>query len=69
MSELELVWVRECEICGKEHQRNECLEIGSLDDIESESGAFKFRCENWYPLHIRALRAEQGTCSTLVAAL
>lgn len=54
MSHLELVWIRECEICAKEHQQ-----IESIEDIATKSGAFKKRCENWYQSHIANLTAEQ----------
>ncbi len=57
MSELELVWIRECEVCGKEHQQCETHDVRSVDDIEAESKAFKQRCEDWYSAHIQVLLA------------
>ena len=59
MSELELVWVRECEVCGKEHRHAETHQIKSIDEIDSESGAFKTKCENWYRAHVKTRLAEQ----------
>jgi hypothetical protein len=59
MSDLELVWIRECEICAKEHQQMESLQIESVEDIAKKSGAFKTRCENWYRSHIANLTAGQ----------
>ncbi len=57
MSELELVWIRECEICAKEHRRCETHPIDSIDDIETESTAFKDKCEDWYRAHVEILLA------------
>lgn len=57
MSELELVWIRECEVCGKEHRQCETHDIDSVDEIEAESKAFKQRCEDWYNAHIQVLLA------------
>ncbi|TDJ60838.1 MAG: hypothetical protein E2O36_07085 [Proteobacteria bacterium] len=59
MSEVELVWIRECEVCAIEHRYMETHKIESIDDVESESGAFKLRCENWYRTHIESLLAQQ----------
>jgi hypothetical protein len=59
MSELELVWIRECEVCGKEHQHCESHDIESIDEIESESKAFKQRCEDWYRTHVRIIQSGQ----------
>ncbi|MDP6184146.1 MAG: hypothetical protein QF609_10035 [Gammaproteobacteria bacterium] len=59
MSELELVWIRECEVCAKEHRYVETHNIRSLDEIDSESGVFKTKCEQWYRTHIESLLAEQ----------
>ncbi len=59
MSELELVWVRECEICSKEHRHMETHCIHSEAEIEIESGAFKARCERWYRTHVDALLKQQ----------
>jgi len=67
MSELELVWIRECEICGREHQQCETHAIHSVDEIEVESKAFKQRCEDWYSAHIRVLLAGQPTAPTPLA--
>tara|TARA_R110001592_G_scaffold101457_1_gene287111 strand:+ start:181 stop:387 length:207 start_codon:yes stop_codon:yes gene_type:complete len=64
MSELELVWIRECEICGREHQQCETHDIRSVDEIEAESKAFKQRCEDWYSAHIRVLLEGQPAAST-----
>jgi len=57
MSELELVWILQCEVCGREHQQCESHDIQSLDQIESESKAFKQRCEEWYLAHVQVLQA------------
>lgn len=59
MSELELVWIRECEVCATEHQYIEIHKIESIDEIESESGAFKAKCEDWYRTHVEGLLAQQ----------
>jgi len=59
MSELELVWIRECEVCGREHRQCETHDIGSIDEIDAESKAFKKRCEAWYSSHLKGLHADQ----------
>ncbi len=59
MSELELVWILECEVCAKEHKRVETHSIQSIDEIDSESGAFKTKCDNWYRVHVETLLAGQ----------
>ena len=56
MSDLELVWIRECAI---EHQQMESLQRESIEDIATKSGAFKTRCENWDRSHRANLAAEQ----------
>ena len=59
MSELELVWIRECEVCGKEHRYSEVLNIGSIDEVDAKSGAFKNKCEQWYASHVDSLLNQQ----------
>jgi hypothetical protein len=59
MSDLELVWMRECEICATEHQQMESLQIESIEGIATKSGAFKTRCENWDRSHRANLTAEK----------
>ena len=59
MSELELVWIRECEVCGKEHRHFETHDIQSIAEIEPESKAFKQRCEDWYETHVELMLADQ----------
>lgn len=61
MSELELVWVQECEICGREHRHMEQHCVESLDEAEAETGAFWARCNSWYNEHIEAMQAKQAT--------
>lgn len=65
MSELELVWIRECEVCAKEHTHAETHSICSIDQIEAESGAFKTKCEVWYRTHLEDLLADQMSCADL----
>jgi hypothetical protein len=59
MSELELVWIRECEVCATEHRHIETHKIASIDEIESQSGVFKTKCEDWYRAHVENRLAEQ----------
>lgn len=59
MSELELVWILECEVCAKEHKHAETHSIQSIDEIDSESGVFKTKCDNWYRAHVETLLAGQ----------
>ena len=59
MSDLELVWIRECEVCAKEHQQTESLQIESIEEIATKSGVFKRRCESWYRSHVAELIAGQ----------
>lgn len=60
MSELELVWIRECEVCHEEHQHFETHAIESIDEVEIgiESIAFKRRCERWYKEHLKLAEAQ-----------
>ena len=59
MSELELVWIKECEVCAREHRQVESHSIESIDQIESEAGMFRSRCERWYRTHVENLLAGQ----------
>ena len=59
MSELELVWILECEVCAKEHKHVETHNIKSIDEIDSESGVFKAKCDDWYRAHVETLLAGQ----------
>ena len=64
MSELELVWIRECEVCAKEHKQVDIHRIKSIDEIDSESGVCKIKCENWYRIHVETLLAGQVSEAT-----
>lgn len=59
MAELELVWIKNCEVCGREHCRREHAAVDSLDAAEVETGAFYSKCEDWYQCHVAAIHSEQ----------
>ncbi|MSR13328.1 MAG: hypothetical protein EXR86_01955 [Gammaproteobacteria bacterium] len=60
MSEVELVWVQSCDVCGCEHRHMENHPIESQDQAESETGAFWERCNSWYRAHVEAVQAQQS---------
>ena len=57
MAELELVWVKECEVCGREHRQVDRIGIDSIADVEGATGRFCERCEQWYHAHVEHLQA------------
>jgi hypothetical protein len=59
MSEVEFVWVQECEVCGREHRHMECHAATSRDEILRQEAAFRERCANWYQGHLETLQARQ----------
>lgn len=59
METTELVWVTECEVCGKEHKRTETCQPLDLDDLVLKAGTFERRCEHWYREHLALLTAQR----------
>jgi len=60
MEELELVWVQQCGICGREHRHIEQRCVTSADEAKAEAGAFRQRCDSWYEAHVAALEPGRG---------
>ena len=58
MPELELVWVQECEVCGREHRQNEHVCVASMDEVDGATGSFRERCERWYVSHLEEMHAQ-----------
>ena len=59
MSEVELVWIRDCEICGTEHRKLADLCVESMEDAVAKTGAFCTKCERWYEAHVAALQTSR----------
>lgn len=60
MEELELVWIQQCDVCGREHRHIEQRCVTSADEADAESGAFRERCDNWYEAHVATLEARRA---------
>lgn len=58
MAELELVWVKECEVCGREHRQMDHVCIDSIEEVDGATGRFYERCERWYSNHIEHIQAQ-----------
>lgn len=63
MSAVELVWVQQCEVCGREHRHMETHGVMSHDEAAAEAGAFRARCEHWYQAHVAVLDARRPAAS------
>ncbi len=61
MAEVELVWIQQCEVCGREHRHMENHPVEAIDDAEAETSAFWERCNNWYRAHVDAVQSHQAS--------
>lgn len=60
MAEVELVWVQQCEVCGREHRHMENHPVVNVEDADVETTAFRERCNNWYRAHVDAVQDRQA---------
>ncbi len=56
MLNAELVWIRDCEFCGREHRRQVTCTAESIDCLQAEVSGFERDCEQWFEVHLARVK-------------